>query len=105
MGLQSQRIPLGTVTVGGRELPVFITLSWLKVLQALDGTVTNVIDGDGNSPETMIELPYDEAAALKVLAIALQKAVFALEADQSVSALRARVAALEDRIAGMEQAP
>lgn len=109
MALQAQRIPLGTVTVGGRQLPVYITIEWLKVLQSLDTTVTTVVvDGtgsSGSSPEDAIDLPYDEAAAVKVLAIGLQRAVAALEADNHTAAVLARLASLEARIGALEQAP
>lgn len=106
MALQPQRVPLGK-TDDGR--PVYITVEWLKVLQALDGSV---IDGSGSSaagagtgaasPDA-IDLPYDDAAGLKVLAIGLQRALQALEAETALSALRAELATLKARVEGLEQ--
>lgn len=111
--IQPQRIPLGTVMVGGRALPVTITVEWYRVLKALTGQVSTIVDGDGNSDDgggsgaggDAIDFANDEASAVKVLAIVLQRAVSALEADADVPALRAKLAQLETRIAGMEQTP
>jgi len=100
--LQPQRVALGTTDTGR---PVYITIEWYRVLRQLVGDVSDVVDGDGNSNPDAIDLGNDDAAAVKVLAITLQRAVSALEADASVPALRAQVAALEARIAGMEQTP
>ena len=106
INLQAQRIPLGTVTIGGREMPVYITVEWLKVLRVLDGTVTVIEEGGGSGApaQTAIELPYEDATAVKVLAIALQRAVSALESDTTVLTLRAQMAALAARVEGLEQA-
>lgn len=104
MALQHQRIPLGTVNVGGRTLDVYITLEWLKVLQGLDGSVTTIVDGGGSSasPDNEIDLPYEQSAAIKALAIALRQA---LGVDTTPQTLVARVEKLERRMQGMEQAP
>ena len=99
--LQPQRVALGR-TDGGQL--VYITVEWYRVLRALSGDVADVVDEGGNSGVDAIDLGNDDASAVKVLAMTLQKAVQALEVDVHVPALLARLAALEARIAGMEQA-
>jgi len=111
---QPQRIPIGTLQLGGRELPVFITVAWLKALQSL-GTTTAPApaptpapapapdDGDSDERLDAIELDYQATAAVMAMAMSIRRNVEALEVDTTNAALLARLAVLERRVADLEQ--
>lgn len=109
--LQHQRIPLGTLKLGDRELPVFITVAWLKALQGLDAASAAPAPAPAPSPAPddsidldTIEWSYDGVAAVRAMTIGLQRAVEGLEVD-TTPALLARLAALERRVADLELGP
>jgi hypothetical protein len=119
MTLQSQRIPLGTVRLGERELPVFISVAWLKALQGLETAAAPAPapaptpapapapapdDGDDSERLDAIELDYHATAAVMAMAMSIRRNVQGLEVDATAPALLARIARLERRIDGLEQA-
>lgn len=121
--IQAQRIPIGTFrSPQGKEIPVTITLEWYKVLVQLAGQVaagtggsTDEGDDEGIDPgghlgailarvATGGDSSGPEAGAFAgALLFAALGRVQALEADPGVSGLSAKIAALSERVAALEQ--
>lgn len=123
--IQAQRIPIGYFrTPQGKEVPVTMSLEWYKVLENLarqvaegnGGGSTDADDDEGIGPGGALGVllgnvasgggdaagPEAGAFAGAVLVAALER-VQALETDTGVSALRAQVAALTQRVEHLEQ--
>lgn len=121
IGIQPQRVPFATIEVAGRKVPVFVSLEWYRVLQRLAGEVdvpssssgpgssgggssTVVIQQEvGTTEDSAIDSIYGVEQTVKVLAMALERGLQALETDSELSRLRAQVASLAARIDGLEQ--
>jgi len=109
--IQAQRIPLGTYrTADGREVPVFITVEWYRVMQAL---AAGVGAATGGTPTTSGSTTTAAANAIdfdngppdldSVIAIELQAVVLAQEVAPDVSRVQADLAALAARVEALEQ--
>ena len=114
--LQPQRVPLGTLTIAGKDYPVTITVEWYRVLQRLAGQassasgqtgsgVTAGATSSGGSAASADAIDFDNGPdqALAVLAMALERGLDDLAGDSDVQALRAEVATLRARVDGLEQ--
>lgn len=117
LGVQPQRVPLGVLTIGGKEYPVFVTPEWYRALQTLataagtsggtsgssGGVPAGGVDATSVDSEDAIDSGYGQAQLARVLAIALEQGLQALEVDSELPRLRAQLATLAARIDCLEQ--